>query len=56
MHCLYALRLQNVGSCPTHLIHLNQTARADITWWFLFVEWWNGLGPEAVLSRFHSLL
>ena len=36
LHCLYAL--QNVGSLPIHHIHLNQAARADITWWSLFVE------------------
>ena len=41
LHCLYAL--QNVGSLPTHHIRLNQAARADITWWSLFVERWNGL-------------
>ena len=41
LHRLYAL--QNVGSRPTHFIRLNQAARADITWWFLFVERWNGL-------------
>ena len=41
LHHLYAL--QNVGSLLTHHIHLNQAARADITWWSLFVEGWNGL-------------
>ena len=23
--------------------HLNSAARADITWWFLFIDRWNGL-------------
>ena len=41
LHRLYAL--QNVGSHPAHHIRLNAAARADITWWYLFVERWNGL-------------
>ena len=41
LHRLYGL--QNIGSLPTHHIRLNQAARSDITWWFLFVERWNGL-------------
>ena len=41
VHHFYAL--QNVGSLSTHHIHLNQAARADIIWWFLFAERWNGL-------------
>ena len=41
LHRLYTL--QNVGSLPTYHIQLNQAARADITWWSLFVERWNGL-------------
>ena len=42
LHQLYTL--QNVDS---HLVHhimsicLNAAARADITWWYLFVERWN---------------
>ena len=41
LHYLYAL--QNVDSLPTHHIRLNQAARADITWWSLFVERWSSL-------------
>ena len=37
---LYAL--QEVGSHPMHHIRLNNAARADILWWHLFVEKWNG--------------
>ena len=38
---LYAL--QEVGSHPTHHIRLNNMARADILWWHLFAEKWNGI-------------
>ena len=41
LHRLYAL--QNVGSYPAHHIRLNVAARADITWWYLFIERWNGV-------------
>ena len=41
LHCLYAL--QNVDSLSTHYIRVNQAAKADIMWWFLFVERWSGL-------------
>ena len=59
LHRLYAL--QNIGSLPTYHIHWNQAARADITWWFLFVERWNGLSiawdlHKEMLSRYHSVL
>ena len=38
---LYAM--QDVGSHPDHFIHLNLPARADIMWWYLFAEDWNGI-------------
>ena len=38
---LYAM--QDVGSHPDHFIHLNLPARADIIWWYLFAEDWNGI-------------
>ena len=41
---LYRLHvLQNVGSHPDHHVRLSSAARADITWWFLFADRWNGL-------------
>ena len=49
LHCLYAL--QNVGSLSTHHIRLNQAARADITWWSLLMERWNGLSIAWVLKQ-----
>lgn len=41
LHQLYAL--EKVGSHPNHHIRLNSAAWADITWWYIFVERWNGL-------------
>ena len=38
---LYAL--QDVGHHPTHNVRLNVAARADIVWWHLFIEHWNGI-------------
>ena len=38
---LYAM--QEIGSHPNHFIRLNLPARADIMWWFIFVEQWNGV-------------
>ena len=38
---LYALK--NVGSQPDHLIRLNLPAKADILWWYIFVDSWNGI-------------
>ena len=35
--------LQGVGSRPDHLVRLNNSAIADITWWLLFSEQWNGV-------------
>ena len=33
--------MQEIGSLPNHFIRLNLPARADIMWWYLFVEEWN---------------
>ena len=41
LHRLYVL--QEIGSHPRHLVRLNKPARADIIWWHLFVERWNGI-------------
>ena len=38
---LYAM--QDIGSHPDHFIRLNIPARADILWWKLFAEDWNGI-------------
>ena len=38
---LYAM--QDIESHPDHFICLNLQARADIMWWHLFAEDWNGL-------------
>ena len=38
---LYAL--QEVGNHPDHFVRLNQAARADIMWWYIFSERWNGI-------------
>ena len=35
--------MQSIGSHPGHHIRLNSTARADIIWWYLFAEKWNGV-------------
>ena len=35
--------MQEIGSHPNHFIRLNLPARADIMWWYLFVEEWNGV-------------
>ena len=38
---LYAL--QDIGNHPNYFVHLNQADRADIMWWYIFVEKWNGI-------------
>lgn len=38
---LYAM--QDIGSHPNHFIRLNLPARADIMWWYIFMEEWNGV-------------
>ena len=38
---LYAM--QDFGSHPNHFIRLNLPARADIMWWYIFMEEWNGV-------------
>ena len=35
--------LLTVGAAPYHHIRLNVDARADITWWRVFAERWNGI-------------
>ena len=35
--------LQDVGHHPTHNVRLNVAAQADIVWWHLFIEHWNGI-------------
>ena len=35
--------LQAVGSSPHHNVRLNIQARADITWWHVFISRWNGV-------------
>ena len=35
--------LKSVGNFPHHQIHLNIAARADIIWWHIFMDNWNGL-------------
>ena len=35
--------MQDIGSHPNHFIRLNIPARADIMWWYIFMEEWNGV-------------
>ena len=49
---LYAL--QEVGSHPMHHVRLNNVARADILWWHLFVEKWNGISMLWDTQRYLS--
>ena len=35
--------IQEIGSNPSHNIRLNAPAKADLLWWFLFIERWNGI-------------
>ena len=55
---LYAL--QAVGSQPDYLVRLNLPAQADVLWWFIFVEQWNGisllwdLGLQTPSIKVHS--
>ena len=35
--------MQDIGSHPDHFIRLNLPSRADILWWYLFAEDWNGI-------------
>ena len=46
---LYAM--QDIESHSDHFIHLNLPARADIMWWHLFVEDWNGLSIFWYVSK-----
>ena len=38
---LYAM--QSIDSHPNHHVRLNSAARADIAWWYLFADSWNGI-------------
>ena len=42
---------QNVGTLPTHHVHLNVPAQADILWWHLFISTWNGISMLWDLGR-----
>ena len=35
--------MQQIGNSPSHHIRLNTPARADILWWHLFMDRWNGI-------------
>ena len=52
---LYAM--QSIGSHPEHHVRLNAAARADIVWWHLFTEEWNGISilwdSSTVLPEFN---
>ena len=52
---LYAM--QSIGSHPEHHVRLNIAARADIVWWHLFAEEWNGISilwdSSTVLPEFN---
>ena len=52
---LYAM--QSIGSHPEHHVRLNAAARADIVWWHLFAEEWNGISilwdSSTVLPEFN---
>ena len=47
---LYAM--QDIGSHPDHFIRLNLPARADILWWYLFAEDWNGISMFWDVSKY----
>ena len=49
MRRLYAL--QDIGPHPDHYIRLNQAAKADILWWHLFTDKWNGISVLWDLGR-----
>lgn len=35
--------MQQIGSFPSHHIQLNPPVRADILWWYFFLDKWNGI-------------
>ena len=35
--------MQEIGKAPSHHIRLNTPARADILWWYFFMDRWNGI-------------
>ena len=49
--------MQSIGSHPEHHVRLNTAARADIVWWHLFAEEWNGISilwdSSTVLPEFN---
>ena len=49
--------MQSIGSHPEHHVRLNAAARADIVWWHLFAEEWNGISilwdNSALLPEFN---
>ena len=47
---LYALK--DVGSLPSHHIRLNAPARADLLWWHLFADRWNGISMLWDLKKY----
>ena len=49
IHRLYAM--QDIGSHPDHFIRLNLPAKADILWWYLFAEDWNGISMFWDISK-----
>ena len=46
---LYAM--QQIGKLPSHYIRLNAPARADILWWYFFMDRWNGISMLWSLKR-----
>ena len=49
--------MQSIGSHPEHHVRLNAAAKADIVWWHLFAEEWNGISilwdNSALLPEFN---
>ena len=43
--------MQQIGSSPSHHIHLNAPTRADMLWWLLFMNRWNGISILWDLQR-----
>ena len=43
--------MQQIGKSPSHHIRLNVPARADILWWYFFMDRWNGISILWSLHR-----
>ena len=43
--------MQQIGKLPLHRIRLNAPARADILWWYFFMDRWNGISMLWSLKR-----